>query len=76
MGGGEGVKSMEPTSDRAIQYEKHEESCMQKGHTGALHLPPTYPHQVATPSLDVVAPKKMKKTHPFSSSPEFFILIS
>ena len=60
------------TSNMAIQCERHEENCKQKDHTEALHLPPTYPHPVATPSREFLAPK-MKKTHSLSSRPEFFL---
>ena len=50
---------MEHTSNRAIQCGRREESCKQKDHIAAPHLPPTCPHPAATPSPEVVAPKKM-----------------
>lgn len=63
---------MKETSNRAIQCESHEDNCKQKDRTEALHLPPTYPHQVATPSPEFPA-RKMMKIHPLSSTPDFFL---
>lgn len=64
-------KKAHVTSNRAIQYGRREANCKQKDHTEALLLPQACPHPVATPSLELKVPKKMK-THLLLLSPEIF----